>query len=136
MEGNHAWNYACSGSGKVCARVCIDVGVMSSSEIHNPHPDSAVFAIYRRRRSVEREVAGVRAQKGGRREGRGEIGSILRDRKSSNAELARKVLAHARFIRWGCNAWLTSKRQGQLYHTAPLFFLHLFLFPPVPLIFY
>lgn len=51
--------YAC-----VCC-VCIDVGVMSSSEIRNPHPDFAVFAVYCRRRSVEREVdEGESAERG------------------------------------------------------------------------
>lgn len=56
--------------------------------------DSAVFAVYHRRRSVERGVdARARAQRVAER------GPILRSRKSSNAELARKVLAHARFIR-------------------------------------
>lgn len=59
--------------------------------------DSAVFALYHRRRSVERGVdrSGVEGAEGEARE----RGSILRGRKSSNAELARKVLAHARFIR-------------------------------------
>lgn len=57
-------------------------------------PDSAVFAVYHRRRSVEREVDEGECAEGGR-----ERTSILRGRKSSNAELARKVLAHARFIR-------------------------------------
>lgn len=71
------------------------------------HIPSAMIRRKRGRRGWER-----RKEEGGR----GEIGSILRDRKSSNAELARKVLAHARFIR-GCNARLTSKRQGWLYHT-------------------
>lgn len=53
-----------------------------------------MFAVYHRRRSVERGVVvGARARRVAER------GSILRGRKSSNAELARKVLAHARFIR-------------------------------------
>lgn len=122
--------------------VCIDVGVMSSSEIRNPHPDSAVFAIYCRRRSVEREVdGGESAEQSGRRGAKGEMGSILWSRKSSNAELARKVLAHARFIRRGCNARSTSKRQGRLYHpdarfTAPLFFFSFSFRSLLPLIFY
>lgn len=136
-----------SRSEKVCACVylcmCIDVGVMSSSEIRNPHPDFAVFAIYCRRRSVEREVdEGESTERG--KEGwgqRGEMGSILQGRKSSNAELARKVLAHARFIRRGCNARSTSERQGRLYHTGARFTPRLFFFPfpfrsLLPLIFY
>lgn len=84
MEGNHAWSYACSGSEKrVRARVCmcvcvvcarVDVGVMSSSEIRNPRPDSAVFAIYCPRRSVEREVDEGESTESGKREKGGREG--------------------------------------------------------------
>lgn len=104
----------------------VDIGVMSSSEIRNPCT-----------------IGGDPWKERGRgcRERKRERGfSILRGRKSSNAELARKVLAPARSfypaerIPARSGPFSRSERQGRLYHTRRdwphLFFFSLSLVLP------
>lgn len=102
----------------------VGISVMSSSEIRNR---------VRIPPCLPCTVGGDPWKEGSTRvEEEGREAPILRGRKSSNAELARKVLAHARFIRRraarGRGHFRGRKRQGRLYRTGAIA-RTFFLFP-------
>jgi hypothetical protein len=110
----------------VCVCVCIGASVMSSSEIRNRVRISLCLPCTIGGDPWKRGVGeGTERAREREKEREGEGRSILRGRKSSNAELARKVFAHARFIRRrtahrALGTFSRSKRQEQLYHTGAI----------------